>query len=459
MIIISTVIFMIKKHPEGEFNAKPRKPVLDLAPITIFKADPHMAMARELCLDLNPFISALTGEWDDIMQRKGIIFTVFCDPKIQHPVALDQQALTLILNRLIGRAAQTTTAGRIHVHITEKRAPHGQSPSETLQTPTGEQDADLEDGDLEGTDLEGTDLEIVIADTGNGRITSDALALDGTVNDFSLQDIQPQLDIISGRIMHKSRLGRGAEFILTLPLKHIQAQSFQHLTLPDTSEMVKLKLEKYHSLEAEDAVAGLKAQAKIIADNEQQAAQGPDSEPNSDSNNIAEMPLETLSEIISLSSHEKIASKAVMDGLIENLNGLTALVVDDNPANRDAIRALLSPLNPNLIYADNGREAITALNMHLFDYIIMDIHMPGLSGIQTTELIREKELGEYHIPIIGLTADSTQNTKQIAFTAGMDSLLTKPVTSLALFQAIENSRTNNPHYKSYIDKARRQGQA
>jgi len=432
MIIVSTAVFMLRKYPENDLGSE-RKPVLDLAPVTIYKSDLPTALEQEPSLNLYPFISTLTGQWDDIMRGKDITFTFFCDPKIQRPVPIDRQAITSILDRLIGRAAQTTSAGRIHVHVTEKPIPNEQ---DTCEMPKASP---------------ASELEIVIADTGNGRITSKALALDGTVSDFGLQDIQPQLDIISGRIIHKSRLGRGAEFILTIPLKQIGTHSFQHLTLPDMAAMVKLKLESYHSLETEDSVAGLEAQAKIIADREQQTRQ--------DQDTAEDMPVETLSDIISLSSRNKAVSKAAMDGLIESLNGLNVLVAEDNPANRDTVRALLSPLNPNLIYADNGREAITALNTHLFDYIIMDVHMLSLSGIETTQLIRERELGEHHIPIIGLTADSTQNTEQIALAAGMDSLLTKPVTSLALFQAIETSRTNNPHYQAYVDKVRRQRQA
>jgi two-component system sensor histidine kinase/response regulator len=79
------------------------------------------------------------------------------------------------------------------------------------------------------------------------------------------------------------------------------------------------------------------------------------------------------------------------------------LVVDDHPANQLAVEAVLEPLGYRVVGATSGEEALKRVAEQDFVLILMDVHMPGLDGYQTTALIRQFERAR-DIPIIFLTA-------------------------------------------------------
>jgi PAS domain S-box-containing protein len=79
------------------------------------------------------------------------------------------------------------------------------------------------------------------------------------------------------------------------------------------------------------------------------------------------------------------------------------LMVDDHPPNLMALDAILEPLGQELVHAHSGEEALRHLLESDFALILMDVQMPGLDGIQTAKLIKERRRNR-HIPIIFLTA-------------------------------------------------------
>jgi diguanylate cyclase (GGDEF)-like protein/PAS domain S-box-containing protein len=79
------------------------------------------------------------------------------------------------------------------------------------------------------------------------------------------------------------------------------------------------------------------------------------------------------------------------------------LVVDDNAAERLAVRAMLAPLGCAVVEADSGRAALLAVLRQRFAVILMDVRMPILDGFETANLIRQRN-GTEHTPIIFLTA-------------------------------------------------------
>lgn len=68
---------------------------------------------------------------------------------------------------------------------------------------------------------------------------------------------------------------------------------------------------------------------------------------------------------------------------------LSILVVDDHPINRDVARAMLGRLGYPAELAVDGPEAVAAVGRRDYDIVFMDLHMPGMSGLQTTRLIQE----------------------------------------------------------------------
>ena len=86
------------------------------------------------------------------------------------------------------------------------------------------------------------------------------------------------------------------------------------------------------------------------------------------------------------------------------------LVVDDNPAKRLAVRAMLAPLGHLVVEADSGRAALRAVLRQNFAVILMDVRMPTLDGYETARLIRQRTESEL-TPIIFLTAFGRDETE------------------------------------------------
>jgi len=112
------------------------------------------------------------------------------------------------------------------------------------------------------------------------------------------------------------------------------------------------------------------------------------------------------------------------------------LLVDDEPANLLALEAILEGLGQNLIRANSGTEALRQVLDNDFAVILLDIQMPGLSGIETAAAIRERERSR-HIPIIFLTGmDKTQETMFQGYSAGAVDYLVKPLQTDVLMAKV-----------------------
>jgi CheY-like chemotaxis protein len=105
------------------------------------------------------------------------------------------------------------------------------------------------------------------------------------------------------------------------------------------------------------------------------------------------------------------------------------LVVDDNEVNRVLAEELLRELHHTCDLAEGGQEAIECTASRVYDAILMDCQMPGTNGYQATFEIRAREgASARRTPIIALTAHAFGGEVQRVKAAGMDDLLTKPVT-------------------------------
>ncbi len=95
------------------------------------------------------------------------------------------------------------------------------------------------------------------------------------------------------------------------------------------------------------------------------------------------------------------------DGLNTEPPRARILLVDDIHANLIALQAILEPLEQELVLARSGDEALLALLQGDFACILMDVQMPGLTGLETAALIRSRERTR-HIPLIFITALSRE---------------------------------------------------
>jgi CheY-like chemotaxis protein len=107
--------------------------------------------------------------------------------------------------------------------------------------------------------------------------------------------------------------------------------------------------------------------------------------------------------------------------------GKKVLVVDDNDINILIARRILSKWGLDVETASNGHDAIDKVMSNTFDLILMDIKMPGISGYETSSIIRELD-GEYYkkVPIYALTASSLQEENSQYLEVGMNGHLMKP---------------------------------
>ena len=113
---------------------------------------------------------------------------------------------------------------------------------------------------------------------------------------------------------------------------------------------------------------------------------------------------------------------------------LSVLLAEDNPVNALLVRELLRRRGHNVDQVTTGDEAVMACALKRYDLVVMDIHMPGLDGIEATRRIRahEEETGLQRTPIIALTADVVETGRRACLEAGMDGFLAKPVDPDAL---------------------------
>ena len=99
------------------------------------------------------------------------------------------------------------------------------------------------------------------------------------------------------------------------------------------------------------------------------------------------------------------------------------LVVDDEVSIRRALRATLHKLGFQTVEAARGEEALSLLLANSFDAVLLDINMPGMSGIDTCRNMRDLFP---RIPILMLTVRDSEDDKVDALDAGADDYVTKP---------------------------------
>ncbi len=120
---------------------------------------------------------------------------------------------------------------------------------------------------------------------------------------------------------------------------------------------------------------------------------------------------------------------------LEALRGVYALVVDDNPINLKVATTFLRDEGVIIDDAATGQQAIDLASRNHYDLILMDLEMPDLSGIETTQAIR-KLPDHAHTPVIALTAHAFSSTRNEVIANGMTDLLSKPYKPDALFSII-----------------------
>jgi TMAO reductase system sensor TorS len=108
------------------------------------------------------------------------------------------------------------------------------------------------------------------------------------------------------------------------------------------------------------------------------------------------------------------------------------LLAEDNPTNQKVAQGMLEYFGSQVDVVSNGQEVMGALSRNSYDLILMDCQMPVMDGFEASRTIRAREsLGQgglSHIPIIALTAEALEESREQCIAAGMDDYLAKPFT-------------------------------
>ena len=136
------------------------------------------------------------------------------------------------------------------------------------------------------------------------------------------------------------------------------------------------------------------------------------------------------------------AARHVVRGMHRRLR---VLVAEDNPVNQELVLQLLERRGHSVIVAENGKQAISALEKHKFDLVVMDVQMPEMGGIEATGEIRRKEKRSGgHIPIFAMTAHGMPGDRERCLAAGMDGYIPKPIDPKLFMQLIERGALPSP---------------
>jgi signal transduction histidine kinase/CheY-like chemotaxis protein len=133
------------------------------------------------------------------------------------------------------------------------------------------------------------------------------------------------------------------------------------------------------------------------------------------------------------------ASKQQMEA---SESGRKILLAEDNAVNRLLAKRLLEKHGNTVVVAENGRDALAAIEREAVNLVLMDVQMPVMDGLEAIRAIRAKEkIAGGHLPIIAVTAHAMKGDRERCIEAGADDYLTKPIRTPELLAAM--NRINN----------------
>ncbi len=123
---------------------------------------------------------------------------------------------------------------------------------------------------------------------------------------------------------------------------------------------------------------------------------------------------------------------------IPSFSGAKILVVDDYMINRRIIRGMLEKLGNEVFEAEEGESALQMIEKDDFSIVMMDVHMPGMGGLEATRKIRQLEDPvKRNVPIVAITASVLENDIKKCKDAGMDDFIAKPFSKADLVGTVK----------------------
>lgn len=139
-----------------------------------------------------------------------------------------------------------------------------------------------------------------------------------------------------------------------------------------------------------------------------------------------------------LSSGNTISNKSI-PRIIGDKAPRTMLYVEDNPANLLLVEQIIeSQPHIHMLSARDGKQGIAIARTHLPDVILMDINLPGISGFQALQILRE-HAATSHIPVLAISANAMPRDIEKGMEAGFFRYLTKPINIFEFMSALDDA--------------------
>jgi DNA-binding response OmpR family regulator len=130
------------------------------------------------------------------------------------------------------------------------------------------------------------------------------------------------------------------------------------------------------------------------------------------------------------------------------------LVVDDNEMNRDMLSRRLSRRGHTVVMAENGQKALELIEQQSFDVILLDIMMPGISGIEVLEIIRQSYSAS-DLPVIMATAKGDSEDVVAALKLGANDYVIKPLDFPIVLARVQAQLETYHHHKTLRERAQK----
>lgn len=162
---------------------------------------------------------------------------------------------------------------------------------------------------------------------------------------------------------------------------------------------------------------------------------GVESEPGEGSLFWVRLPLTRPAELPQIEATPAI-SPALVPTQEPSQKRLSVLVVEDNAINRLVVREMLESDGHSVVEAHDGEEGVKLAAVRRWDVILMDVSMPLMDGVEATTVIRQSNGASAQVPIVALTAHALPSETKRFLAAGMQEIMTKPVSRDALRQVL-----------------------
>lgn len=123
---------------------------------------------------------------------------------------------------------------------------------------------------------------------------------------------------------------------------------------------------------------------------------------------------------------------------------LKVLHVDDDPMNLRVVQEILGAFGHQAVMACCGAEALERLGTEAFDVVLLDIHMPGMTGLDVIKRLRDTDGPQREVPVIALTADVYSRRPAEYIALGFNDFMSKPILVSSLMASIKRCGEQTP---------------